>query len=287
MSITASMVKELREKTGAGMLDCKKALEETNGDMEESIVWLRKKGLASAGKKAGRETSEGVIAAFVDGNHATIIELSSETDFVGKNEKFLQLADSLVKSAHNFKGDVISEFLTSHHGKATIADLIAEHIAVIGENIILKKLKKISVPHGKIIPYFHNRLTDNIGKIGVVVAFEGEVNEEVEEFGKQLAMHIAALKPLALSKSSLDANVVEKEKDVLRAQALGSGKPADVVEKMIEGRIRKFLEEIVLLEQPFVVDGKTKIKEIIEELQNKTKSNFTVSSYIRYEVGES
>ncbi|MSO13890.1 translation elongation factor Ts [Rickettsiales endosymbiont of Trichoplax sp. H2] len=287
MSISASLIKELRNKTGAGMLDCKKALLETNSNIDDAVAWLRKKGLASAGKKAGRETSEGVIAINIDGNNATIIELNSETDFVGKNEKFLNLAKKVVKSAHDYEGVEVEKFLESgNHDSTPINELIAEHISIIGENISLKKINKIGVSKGKIIPYMHNKLADNIGKIGVVVALEGDVNDEIEEFGRQLAMHIAASKPMALNVESLDKDVVEKEKDILRDQALQSGKPANVVEKMIEGRIRKFLEEIVLLEQAFVIDGKTKINKVIEDLKSKNNCDFNISGYLRYEIGE-
>ncbi|MFK7760523.1 MAG: translation elongation factor Ts [Candidatus Midichloriaceae bacterium] len=287
MSISANQIKELRNKSGAGMLDCKKALEENNSNIEDAIAWLRKKGLASAGKKAGRDTSEGVIATYIDGNNATIIELRSETDFVGKNDKFLGLADKVVKSAHQFEGNDTNQFLASgEHESTPINELIAEHISIIGENIILKKIGKFSVSKGKMIPYLHNKLSDSIGKIGVIVALEGEVNDEIEAFGRQLAMHIAASKPMALNVESLDQNVVEKEKNILREQALESGKPANVVEKMIEGRIRKFLEEIVLLEQPFVIDGKTKIKKVIEELKSSNNCDFNVTGYLRYEIGE-
>ncbi|RST69973.1 translation elongation factor Ts [Candidatus Aquarickettsia rohweri] len=287
MSISASLIKELRNKTGAGMLDCKKALLETNSNIDDAVAWLRKKGLASAGKKAGRETSEGVIAINIDGNNATIIELNSETDFVGKNEKFLNLAKKVVKSAHDYEGVEVEKFLESgNHDSTPINELIAEHISIIGENISLKKINKIGVSKGKIIPYIHNKLADNIGKIGVVVALEGDVNDEIEEFGRQLAMHIAASKPMALNVESLDKDVVEKEKDILRDQALQSGKPANVVEKMIEGRIRKFLEEIVLLEQAFVIDGKTKINKVIEDLKSKNNCDFNISGYLRYEIGE-
>ena len=287
MSISASLIKELRNKTGAGMLDCKKSLLETNSNIDDAIAWLRKKGLASAGKKAGRETSEGVIAINIDGNNATIIELNSETDFVGKNEKFLNLAQKIVKSAHAYEGVDVEKFLASGKQNSTpINELIAEHISIIGENISLKKINKIGVNKGKLVPYMHNKLIDNIGKIGVVVALEGDVNDEIEEFGRQLAMHIAASKPMALNVESLDKDVVEKEKDILREQALQSGKSANVVEKMIEGRIRKFLEEIVLLEQAFVLDGKTKIKKVIEDLKSKNNCDFSISGYLRYEIGE-
>ena len=287
MSINTNMIKELRNRTGAAILDCKKALEETNANLEEAITWLRKKGLASAVKKAEREAKEGVIATFIDGNKATIIELSSETDFVGKNEKFLGLADAVVKGAHNFEGDSLSQFLESGtHNTTPIKDTIAEHISVIGENILLKRLAKINVQNGKMIAYIHNKLTSNIGKTGVVVALEGEINNEVEEFGKQLAMHIAASRPIALNQESLDPKIIEKEKSILKEQALKSGKPVEVVDKMIEGRIRKFLEEVVLLEQSFVVDGKTKIKSVIEDLKNKANCKFAISGYIRYEIGE-
>jgi elongation factor Ts len=287
MSISASLIKELRNKTGAGMLDCKKALLETNSNIDDAVAWLRKKGLASAGKKAGRETSEGVIAINIDGNNATIIELNSETDFVGKNEKFLNLAKKVVKSAHDYEGDDVEKFLESgNHDSTPINELIAEHISIIGENISLKKINKIGVSKGKIIPYMHNKLVDNIGKIGVVVALEGDVNDEIEEFGRQLAMHIAASNPMALNVEGLDKDVVEKEKDILRDQALQSGKTANVVEKMIEGRIRKFLEEIVLLEQAFVIDGKTKINKVIGDLKSKNNCDFSISGYLRYEIGE-
>lgn len=287
MSINANQIKELRNKTGSGMLDCKKALEENNSNIENAVAWLRKKGLASAGKKAGRDTSEGVIATYIDGNKATIIELSSETDFVGKNAKFLSLADKVVKSAHKFEGSDRNQFLKSGiHESIPINELIAEHISIVGENIILKRINKISITKGKIIPYLHNKLSDNTGKIGVIVALEGEVNDEIEEFGRQLAMHIAASKPMALSIENLDQSVVEKEKNILRDQALESAKPANVIEKMIEGRIRKFLEEIVLLEQAFVIDGKTKIKKVIELLKSSNNCDFNVSGYLRYEIGE-
>ena len=287
MPIKTDMIKELRHKTGAGILDCKEALKETNANLEEAIVWLRKKGLASAGKKTGRETNEGVIATFIKDNKATVIELSSETDFVSKNEKFLALANSVVKSTHNFEGDSLSRFLESGiHNKTPIKDVLAEHISIIGENILLKRFAKVNAQNGKLIPYIHNKLADGIGKIGVIVALEGEINEEVEAFGKQLAMHVAASKPIALNQESLDPTIIEKEKNILKEQALTSGKPVDVVEKMIEGRIRKFFEEVVLLEQPFVVDGKTKIKKVIEDLKNKTNCKFTISDFIRYEVGE-
>ena len=269
------------------MLDCKKALLETNSNIDDAVAWLRKKGLASAGKKAGRETSEGVVAINIAENNATIIELSSETDFVGKNEKFLNLAQKVVESAHAYEGADVEKFLESgRHESTPINELIAEHISIIGENIILKKINKVSVNKGKIIPYIHNKLSDNIGKIGVVVALEGDINGEIEEFGRQLAMHIAASKPMALNAEGLDKEVIEKEKEILKEQALQSGKPANVVEKMIEGRIRKFLEEIVLLEQAFVLDGKTKIKKVVEDLKSKNNCDFSISGYLRYEIGE-
>jgi elongation factor Ts len=273
MAINANMIKELRNKTGAGMLDCKKALQKTNGNMEESITWLRKNCLASAGKKAERPANDGVVATFVDGHSATIIELSSETDFVGKNEKFLNLAATVVNNAHTFDSNSIPAFLKSKMSGSTtsINDLIAKHISIMGENIILKKLGKINIQSGKIISYLHNKLADNIGKIAVLVAIEGEINQEIEEFGRQLAMHIAASNPIALNKESLDPEIIKNETSVLREQALDSG---------------KLLEEIVLLEQIFILDGKTKIRKIIEDLVNKTNCKFSVSGYIRYEVGK-
>ncbi len=287
MSMNVHFIKELRHKTGSGMMDCKKALIENNSNIEEAVAWLRKKGLASANKKAGRDTSEGVVAIMVSRDCATIIELNAETDFVARNEKFINLADKIVRKAHEFQGGDVEKFLESNeHGASPIQNIIAENISIIGENIILKKIDKLNINKGKIVPYLHNKLADNIGKIGVLIALEGEINNAIEEFGKQLGMHIAASNPLSLSIKSLDQAIIDKERKILRDQALESGKPVNVLTQMIEGRIRKFLETIVLFEQPFVIDGKTKVKKVIEDLKLKHNCNFNISGYLRYEIGE-
>lgn len=289
MAATISKIQELRSRSGSGVLNCKKALEANNLDIEKAIIWLRKKGLASAVKKSGRATSEGVIAMYNDKNSSTIIELASETDFVGKNSKFLALADNLVKAAHNFKGTDVNKFLTSYKEKCetvSIKEIISEHIATIGENIVLKRINKLSSNKGVIIPYLHNKLTNNIGKIGVLVALDGDYNEEVEEFGKQLAMHIAALKPLALDIKDLDSTMVNKEKSILREQALERSSSTSIINKMIEGRMRKFFESVVLLHQPFIFNQKIKVSQAKEEVKTSTNCNFDIAGYARYAIGQ-
>ena len=287
--INANLVKELRTKTGVGMMDCKKALKECNGDLVKASEWLRKKGLATAGKKSAREAKQGVIAIHIEDNEAVIIELNSETDFVSKNEKFLDLADNIAKLALKFYNGNLADFLQLKYldKNDTVEQEIAGNIAIIGENISLKRIKKITVKEGIIAHYIHNKVTDTIGHIGVLLSLDSAVSKEkLQELGKQLAMHIAAVKPESLTINELDSTFVEKEKKVLREQAKESGKPEQVIEKMIEGRMRKFYEQVVFVEQPFIIDGKTKVANVIKAVEKDSGNKISLSSFARFAIGE-
>lgn len=288
MTITASQVNELRQKTGAGMMDCKKALTECAGDFEQAVDWLRKKGLSAAAKKSDRAASEGAIAVMVEGNKGAMIELNSETDFVAKNDKFQNLASELIsqyiksgdKSVEEFKQMQISS------GK-TVNDEIIENIAVIGENILLRRAVSLEVNKGVVVSYVHNVIAANLGKIGVLVALESELSAELlNSLGKQIAMHIAAAKPEALSVSDLDPAIIAKEKEIFTEQAKASGKPENVIEKMAEGRLAKFYEQVVLLEQTFIMDGKTKISQLIADFGAQNGGTVTLKAYERFVLGE-
>jgi len=288
--INANMVKDLREKTGAGMMDCKKALLECSGNTEEAVDWLRKKGLAAAGKKAGRVASEGLVAIAVSSTKAVIIELNSETDFVAKNDKFQALAKNLAVEAlkHNIKD--VESFLTiasPYSPSKTIKEEIMEHVATIGENIALRRLDYSSIDSGVIGSYIHGAVSEGMGKIGVLVALESNSSsEEVKILAKQIAMHIAAARPESLSVDQLDQNLIERERAIFTEQAIASGKPAAVIEKMVEGRIRKFYEEVVLLEQVYAIDGKTKISQLVSDNAKKIGAEIKVVKFVRYGLGE-
>ena len=287
--ISAAAVKELREKTNSGMMDCKKALEECDGNMEDAIAWLRKKGLATASKKSGRIASEGVVAICNRGNTAVILELNSETDFVAKNDKFQNLASKLAQAAAEKSAGSVEQLLDmkSPISSATVKDEIIEHIATIGENISLRRLAMASVSSGIVVHYIHNAIADGMGKIGVLVALESASHsEEIKELGKHIAMHIAAIKPESLSIEDLDKALIAKEKAIFEEQALASGKPAGVIEKMVEGRIRKLYEEVVLMEQVSVIDGKVKISQLLSDLSKKLGSEVKIKSFVRYALGE-
>lgn len=287
MSTKTQLIKELRNRTGAGVLDCREAILNSGSDIEKSIIWLRKKGLASVHRKAIRDAREGVISIVHDNYSATIIELNSETDFVSKNKKFLDLADFIVKRGHRFYNNNLKQFLASYNDDSiSIQQHIDQHIALFGENIVLKKVHKLHVhDKGKIISYLHQKLSHNAGKIGVLVALEGDINNEIEQFGKNVAMHIAALKPLGLSIESIDKVIVNNEKTILTEQVLRSKKNSNIIEKVISGKMKKFFDQVVLLEQKFVIDGKTKVNEAIRDLQLKHNCVFNISGYVRYEAG--
>lgn len=291
MSI-ASQVKELREITGAGMMDCKKALGECNGDINEAATWLRKKSIASADKKSGRISAEGLIGLTVSDGKVVLCELNSETDFVAKNEQFLVLLNNIsatVAASSNpavAQGDIDAlKQETIVGGSRTIADELTHNIATIGENL---NLRRVSVSEGQIVvPYLHNAVSDTAGKIGVTVILETEGDKDAAvRFGKSVAMHVAAFKPQSLNISDLDQKAVQKERDILTEQARASGKPDAVIEKMIEGRIRKFYGEVVLLEQPFVMDNKQTVQEALDIASKEAGASIRVTGYTCFMLGE-
>ena len=284
--ISASLVKDLREKTGAGMMDCKKALIEAAGDFEAAVDWLRTKGLAAAAKKAGRVASQGLVSAIVNGKTAAVVEVNSETDFVALNDKFQALVSEISNLA--LKASDIDDLKNqkTSSGKS-VADTVVEAVATIGENIALRRSARLTVEHGVIAPYIHNIVSGNMGKIAVLVALESTGDEaKLATLGKQIAMHVAAAKPIALDTSGVDAEIVERERAIFIEQTKDSGKPENIIEKMVEGRIRKFYEEIVLLEQVFVMDGKTKIKEVIENAAKEIGAPIVLKNFVRFELGE-
>lgn len=284
--ITAAMVKELRDKTSAGMMDCKKALAEANGDMEAAVDWLRTKGLASAAKKAGRAAAEGLVAVATDGTTASVIELNAETDFVSRNEQFQQTTADIAKLALTTDGDVETVKATDLNGK-TVADTVTDLIASIGENMNLRRVSKLSVENGVVATYIHSALATDMGKIGVLVALESTGDTDaLATLGKQIAMHIAATRPEALSVDSLDQDKVEREREVLIEQAKESGKPQEIAEKMVEGRMRKYYEEVVLLEQAFIMDTDRKVSQVIADTAKELGTEIEMTGYVRFELGE-
>ena len=282
--ITASAVKELRERTGAGMMDAKKALVETNGDMEAAIDLLRTKGLAKAAKKSGRTAAEGLISLAIsaDAKSGAMVEVNSETDFVARNDQFQEFCATI--GTLGLTVTTVEELSVVQYGNGkTVTEKLTENIATIGENQSLRRIGKLSVSQGAVAGYMHNATATNMGKIGVLVAIEGPGDTAaLQDLGKKIAMHVAAANPQALSIADVDPTLLEREKNVLREQAASSGKPADVVEKMIEGRIRKYYEEIVLSEQIFIMDGETKVGKLVE----KEAPGCTLAGYLRFQVGE-
>ncbi len=288
-TITAEQIKNLRETTGAGMLDCRKALTETKGNMDEAIDWLRKKGLSAAAKKSGRVAAEGVVAVAVEGTKGAIIELNAETDFVARNEQFQKLATGIAEFAvRNSIGDV-EELKNAKCPKthSSISEQIANAIATIGENINLRRSAIIGVTHGVVASYIHNAVAPGMGKIGVLVGIESEGDiGKLEALGKQIAMHIAAARPEALSTADVEKDKLDRERAVYREQAQASGKPPEVIEKMVEGRVRKYYEEVVLLEQLFVIDGKTKINQVVANAAKEIGKPVKLTGFISYRLGE-
>jgi elongation factor Ts len=272
MSITASMVKELRESTGAGMMDAKKALTETSGDFEAAVDWLRTKGLAKAAKKSDRVAAEGLVAVFVDGPNGVAIEVNSETDFVAKNAEFQEMVKGFAGVALNC--DSLEALINADFQGKKISEVITDKIATIGENLSLRRIAKIS--GDQVVSYVHNAAADGMGAIAVLVALKGNN----EEFGRQVAMHIAAANPQALNKDDLDPSIIEREKSVLTDQARESGKPEQVIEKMIDGRMKKFLSEVTLLGQDFVIDPDLTVEAAAKQ------SGVEIINYIRMAVGE-
>ncbi len=286
--ITAALVKDLREKTGAGMMDCKKALAENAGDVDAAVDWLRKKGLSAAAKKAGRVAAEGLVALAIKDNSGAVIELNAETDFVARNPQFQVLASGIANVALSAGGDLAAVEAAAFPGSGrNVKDEITNAIATIGENMTLRRVNRLTVESGAVIGYVHSALGDGIGKLGVLVALKSTAKREaLEGIGKQLAMHIAAANPQSLSVKELDPAAVERERTVLSDQAAASGKPADIIAKMVEGRIRKFYQEVVLLEQTFVIDGETQVSKAIEKAAKEAGAPIELVAFTRFQLGE-
>jgi elongation factor Ts len=286
--ITAALVKDLREKTGAGMMDCKKALAETNGDLDAAIDFLRKKGLSAAAKKAGRVAAEGLVAVAIKDNKGAIVEVNAETDFVARNPQFQTLASGIAAVALTAGDDVAALEAAAFPGTGrNVKEEVTHAIATIGENMTLRRAKTLTVDGGVVVAYVHSALADGLGKLGVLVGLKSTGKREVlEQIGKQLAMHIAAANPQSLSTKDLDQSLVERERNVLTEQAAGSGKPADIIAKMVEGRIRKFYQEVVLLEQTFVIDGETQVGKAVEKAAKDAGAPIEVTGFVRFQLGE-
>jgi elongation factor Ts len=288
VEITASMVKELREKTGAGMMDCKKALGEAAGDIEAAVDWLRTKGLAAAAKKAGRIAAEGLVGSASAGTVGALLEVNSETDFVGRNDKFQAFVSETAGLVLTAGADVDVLKNSTYPGKGhSVAEELTQLIATIGENMSLRRGVRLSVNDGIVATYIHSATAPGLGKIGVLVALESTGDKAaLAVLGKQIAMHIAATNPMSLSVDNLDPKALERERDVLTEQARASGKPDAVIEKMIEGRIRKFYEEVVLLEQVYVIDGESRVKDVIAKTAKDIGAPVTMTAFARYALGE-
>lgn len=287
MSITAALVKDLRTATGAGMMDCKKALTETNGDLDAAIDWLRKKGLSAAAKKSSRVASEGLVGVSASGTVGTLVEVNSETDFVARNEDFQTFVSTLASLATD-AGDVDALAGMDYPGTGrNVAEELTDKIATIGENMSLRRMSKLSVNEGSVISYVHNAAADGLGRIGVLVALESSASSDaLNALGKQLAMHVAAAAPASLSSDDLDQDMVAKERQILIDQAVQSGKPADIAEKMVEGRMKKFMKEVVMLEQAFVIDGETPVKDVIANAAKDAGADITMTAFARFNLGE-
>ncbi|WP_421983189.1 translation elongation factor Ts [Roseibium sp.] len=286
MSITAAMVKELREKSGAGMMDCKTALNESGGDMEAAVDWLRTKGLAKAAKKAGRVAAEGLVGVATDGTKAAVIELNSETDFVARNEGFQELVAKVAKVATSTDGSVEALAAADLDGKS-VADAITDAIATIGENMTLRRSALLSVNEGVVSTYVHGKVAEGLGKIGVLVALESSADAaKLDGLGRQIAMHVAATSPLALNTEALDPAVVEREKTVFSEQARESGKPDNIIEKMVEGRLRKFYEEVTLVKQAFVINPDQTVEQAVEALAKELGTEVKLTGFVRLALGE-
>lgn len=279
-AISASAVKELRETSGAGMMDCKKALTETNGDMEAAVDWLRKKGLASAAKKSSRLAAEGLVAVATEGNKGVIVEVNAETDFVARNDKFQGFVSKAAQTALQNNASDMDALKDMDMGGKSVADTLTELIATVGENMTLRRAALLNVGNGVVAAYVHNSVSDGLGKIGVLVALEGDNADELAALGKQVAMHIAAANPEALNIDGVDSSALDRERQVLSDQARASGKPEEIIAKMVEGRLRKYYEEVVLEEQTFVIDGESKVKDVVAKAGGK------ITGYIKYNLGE-
>jgi elongation factor Ts len=285
--ITAASVKELRERTGAGMMDCKKALAETNGEMEPAIDWLRAKGLSAAAKKAGRTAAEGLVGVAVEGKRGAVVEVNSETDFVAKNELFQGFVGNVAKLALEQGADVETLSNAAYPGGGTVAEALTENIAKIGENQSLRRAAVVEVQQGAVVSYVHNQVAPGLGKIGVLVALEGTAAAEtLQALGKQIAMHVAAAHPLALNAEQLPAALIEREQAIAMEKAKESGKPEAIIEKMVEGGLAKFRKENALLTQLFVMDNKTPVADVISAAGKDAGAPIELIGFVRFQLGE-
>ncbi|MBS0274485.1 MAG: elongation factor Ts [Proteobacteria bacterium] len=285
-NITATMVKDLRDKTGAGMMDCKSALAETNGDMDQAIDWLRKKGLSKAAKKAGRVAAEGLVGVALGSGTGALVEVNAETDFVARNDQFKDFVKSAAQLGLEADGDV-GKLLNKKMGNDTVDATLKELVAKIGENMSVRRATALAVNPGVVASYVHNASGPELGKIGVLVALKSSGNaDKLMALGKQIAMHIAAANPLALTPAHLSKEVIEHERSIQADIARQSGKPENVIEKMLEGRMRKFYEESVLMNQVFVIDGETPVSKVVEKAAKDIGAPIEVEGFVRYQVGE-
>jgi elongation factor Ts len=288
MAYTAADVKNLRERTGAGMMDCKKALTETDGDFEAAVDALRARGLAAAAKKSSRTAAEGLVGVAVAGTKGVAVEVNSETDFVAKNEQFQDFVRNVTEAALNVAGDDIEALKAAAYPTGgTVADALTNNVATIGENQQLRRMKTVEVSQGLVVPYMHNAAAPNLGKIGVLVALESEASAEtLEALGKQIAMHIAAAFPLALNADDLDAELIERERKVAAEKAAESGKPEAVQAKMVDGAIAKYAKENALLSQVFVMDNKTPIQQVVDQAGKEAGAKIVLKDFVRFQLGE-
>ena len=285
--ITAASVKELRERTSAGMMDCKKALAETNGDMEAAIDWLRAKGLSAAAKKAGRTASEGLVGVTVEGNRGAVVEVNSETDFVAKNDVFQDFVRNVAKLALATGSDVEALATAAYPGGGSVQEKLTENIATIGENQSLRRAAVLEVGNGVVFPYVHNQVAPGLGKIGVLVALESDASADVlNDVAKKIAWHVAAANPLALNAEDLDADLIERERSIAMEKAKESGKPQNIVEKMVEGGLAKFRKENSLLSQLFVMDNKTPVAEVVASAAKEAGTGIQLIGFVRFQLGE-
>jgi elongation factor Ts len=288
MEITAAMVKQLRDATGVGMMDCKKALAETNGDMEAAIDWLRTRGLAKAAKKADRVAAEGLVGVAVNGTSGAAVEVNSETDFVARNEQFQSIVRNAAEVALTVDGDVEALAAAAYPGTGrTVSEELTEAIAKIGENMTLRRAAVLEVSEGVVGTYVHSAISEGLGRIGVLVGLESSGDKDkLEALGRQIAMHVAAVKPMSLSSEDLDAEAVERERTVFSEQAKASGKPDNIVEKMVEGRIRKYYEEVTLLAQTFVIDGENSVEQAVKNAEKEVGAPIKVTGFVLFALGE-
>ena len=285
-NITATMVKELREKTGAGMMDCKAALSETAGDSEAAVDWLRKKGLSKAAKKADRVAAEGLIGTALSANKGVLVEVNSETDFVARNDLFQGLVKMIADVALNAGADV-EKILAARIGDRTTADAITETVAKVGENMTLRRAAGLAVGKGAVASYMHNSPGDGLGRIGVIVALESTGSaDELKALGRQVAMHVASANPQAVDSTGLTASAIERERGVLADKAKAQGKPANVVEKIVELGLKSFYKEVCLLDQPFIFDDKKTVAQALKESEGKVGAPITVAGFLRFALGE-